>query len=71
MSEKGVAITGIGIISAIGTTVEENLHSLLIKSDGISIIENIETRHVNDIKVGEIKLTNKIRGRLTELLKEK
>ena len=29
MAKQGVAITGMGIISSIGTTVEENLQALL------------------------------------------
>ena len=56
---KGVAITGMGIISAIGNSVEENLASLLNESIGISTIENIVTIHKDVIKVGEIKKTNK------------
>jgi 3-oxoacyl-(acyl-carrier-protein) synthase len=55
---RGVAITGIGIISAIGTTVEANLRSLSNKKAAISTIENITTIHKDVIKVGEIKLTN-------------
>lgn len=55
---KGVAITGMGIISAIGNTVEENLESLLNGNTGISTIENIVTVHKDVIKVGEIKKTN-------------
>jgi len=57
MSKK-VAITGMGIISSIGTTVEENYHALLQCKPGISFISNIQTRHEKDIMVGEIKLTN-------------
>lgn len=53
-----VAITGMGIISSIGNTVEENFHSLVSLKTGLSTISNIETRHKNTIKVGEIKLTN-------------
>ncbi len=56
--KKGVAITGMGIISSIGNNVEENLLSLLNKTPAISVIENIETNHKNHIKVGEIKKTN-------------
>ncbi|MBA5792103.1 beta-ketoacyl-[acyl-carrier-protein] synthase family protein [Flavobacterium sp. xlx-214] len=56
--QNKVAITGMGIISSIGTTVEENFQSLISKKSGISTIEWIETRHSNDIKVGEIKITN-------------
>ncbi|NDP28149.1 MAG: beta-ketoacyl-[acyl-carrier-protein] synthase family protein [Flavobacterium sp.] len=55
---KGVAITGMGIISAIGNTVEENYVSLLNNRMGITTIENISTVHSGEIKVGEIKKTN-------------
>lgn len=55
---KGVAITGMGIISAIGNTVEENYVSLVNNRMGITTIENISTVHSGEIKVGEIKKTN-------------
>jgi len=55
---KGVAITGMGIISSIGTTVEENFNALINGKPGITAIENIATIHKNHIKVGEIKKTN-------------
>lgn len=55
---KGVAITGMGIISAIGNTVEENYVSLVHDKMGITTIENISTVHSGEIKVGEIKKTN-------------
>ncbi|MEQ3662518.1 MAG: beta-ketoacyl-[acyl-carrier-protein] synthase family protein [Flavobacterium sp.] len=55
---KRIAITGMGIISSIGKTVEENFNALIHQKTGISIIENIETIHKDVIKVGEIKLTN-------------
>ena len=55
---KGVAITGMGIISSIGNNVEENLNALKSVSHGISRIDLIETRHKDDIMVGEIKKTN-------------
>ena len=55
---KGVAITGMGIISSIGNTVEENYQSLLQKTPGISKIEGISTIHKDHIKVGEIKISN-------------
>jgi len=63
---KGVAITGMGIISAIGNTVEENYVSLVNSNIGITTIENISTVHSGEIKVGEIKKTNQ---RLVEELK--
>lgn len=55
---RGVAITGMGIISAIGDTVEENFHALINKKAAISTIENFATIHKDVIKVGEIKYTN-------------
>lgn len=55
---KGVAITGMGIISSIGNSVEENYNALLNSQAGITTIENIATVHADVIKVGEIKKTN-------------
>jgi 3-oxoacyl-(acyl-carrier-protein) synthase len=55
---KGVAITGMGIISSIGNSVDENFVSLLNSKTAITTIENISTIHVDVIKVGEIKKTN-------------
>lgn len=58
MKMKGVAITGMGIISAIGNSVGENYASLLNNKTAITTIENISTVHANLRKVGEIKKTN-------------
>ncbi len=55
---KGVAITGMGIISSIGNTVEENFQSLIDKKPGISRIKKINTIHRDKIKVGEIEISN-------------
>lgn len=55
---RGVAITGMGIISSIGETVEENFLALTQSKPGISDIENIDTVHKNVIKVGEVKKSN-------------
>ena len=55
---KGVAITGMGIISAIGNNVAENYQSLIHGKKGISRVSKIKTNHVNDIMVGEIDFTN-------------
>ena len=55
---KGVAITGMGIISAIGNNVEENYQSLINGKKGISRISKINTIHKDDIMVGEIASTN-------------
>ena len=56
--KQGVAITGMGIISAIGNTVEQNYASLLENKPALTIIENISTIHKDNILVGEIKQTN-------------
>lgn len=55
---KGVAITGIGIISAIGNNVDENYRSLTSNNIGIAKITKIDTVHKDDIMVGEISKTN-------------
>ena len=55
---KGVAITGMGIISAIGNNVAENFQSLVEGKKGISRISKIETIHKGEIMVGEIDYTN-------------
>lgn len=53
-----VAITGMGIISAIGNSVEENFDALTNSRKAITTIENISTVHQAVMKVGEIKKTN-------------
>ena len=58
MSQK-IAITGMGIISSIGNTVEENFASLISQKHGISDITLFETKHAGNIKTAEIKLSNK------------
>jgi 3-oxoacyl-(acyl-carrier-protein) synthase len=55
---KGIAITGMGIISSIGNSVDENFNALLNNQVAITAIENISTVHVDVIKVGEIKKSN-------------
>ncbi|MGY0391037.1 beta-ketoacyl-[acyl-carrier-protein] synthase family protein [Bizionia sp. KMM 8389] len=56
---QGVAITGMGIISAIGNNVAENYDALISKQKGIKRISKIDTIHKNDIMVGEINYSNK------------
>lgn len=57
---KGVAITGIGIMSAIGNNVAENFKSLTSGKKGISKITQIDTIHKDEIMVGEIAATNPV-----------
>lgn len=55
---KGVAITGMGIISAIGNNVAENYDALINEKRGITRVDNIETIQRSEIMVGEVKFTN-------------
>ena len=55
---KKVAITGMGIISAIGKNVEDNFDSLIHQKHGLSRLKNFDSIHKNEIFVGEIKLSN-------------
>lgn len=65
-----IAITGMGIISAIGNNVAENLKSLEAKKHGISRIENIDTKLKDEIFVGEIKRKNQALREELNLSKE-
>lgn len=56
---KGVAITGMGIISAIGNNVAGNYQALIAGRSGISRVSKIDTLHRDSIMVGEIGFTNR------------
>ena len=56
MTHKANYITGIGVISAIGNNVEENLSALKQKKAGIAPVTLFETKH--KVPVAEVKLTN-------------
>lgn len=56
--DKGIAITGMGIISAIGNNVAENYQALMEGKSGIGRISHIETVHKNEIMVGEVPSDN-------------
>ncbi|APG59508.1 beta-ketoacyl-[acyl-carrier-protein] synthase family protein [Christiangramia salexigens] len=53
---KGVAVTGLGIVSSIGKDLNENYKSLSLEKHGISFPELLGTTHRN-LPVGEIKLS--------------
>ena len=55
---QGVAVTGMGLISAIGSNVEQNFASLTSGRTGISRITQIKTVHADQIMVGEVAATN-------------
>ncbi len=55
---RGVAITGMGIISAIGNSVDETFDALVSGKKAITTVSNIPTVHKDVMMVGEIKKTN-------------
>jgi len=54
---RGVAITGMGIISALGSGVEANFNALIGSQDGITFPEILKTKHTR-FPVGEVKISN-------------
>ncbi len=56
--DNKILVTGIGVISAIGNSVSENLSSLRSAKSGIGPIRYLETVHKNDFMVGELQLSN-------------
>lgn len=63
---KDILVTGMGVISAIGNNVEENLISLKLQKTGIRSANYLETKHKNSFKVGEVNHSN---SELLEMLK--
>jgi len=58
MLSRRIAVTGLGMISAIGRDVQQHLLSLKNGNSGISTLENFFTRYSGSRPVGEIKITN-------------
>ncbi|MGX5817792.1 beta-ketoacyl-[acyl-carrier-protein] synthase family protein [Chitinophaga lutea] len=54
MAER-VFITGVGMISAIGENVAENLRSLRLQRSGLGYTQYIDTRHRDVLPVAEVK----------------
>ncbi|MCL2132367.1 MAG: beta-ketoacyl-[acyl-carrier-protein] synthase family protein [Lentimicrobiaceae bacterium] len=52
-----ILITGMGIVSALGNNVEENLRSLRENRSGIAPLRYLQTSHT-EFPVGEVKMTN-------------
>ena len=52
-----ILITGMGIVSALGNNVEENLRSLRENRSGIAPLHYLQTSHT-EFPVGEVKMTN-------------
>ncbi|MEG1983122.1 MAG: beta-ketoacyl-[acyl-carrier-protein] synthase family protein [Alistipes sp.] len=58
-----IAVSGIGIVSAIGTGVNENLHSLCAGRSGVGKLTLFASRHA--VAVGEVKVsTSELKERL-------
>lgn len=57
--EQPVFIAGVGVISAIGNTVAQNLLSFEQEKTGIASIQYLDTEHRDEFPVGEVKLSNK------------
>ncbi len=53
-----IYVTGMGMISAIGTNVEESLQNLFLAKSGIGDIRHLQTRHRDDYVAGEVNLSN-------------
>jgi 3-oxoacyl-(acyl-carrier-protein) synthase len=55
---KRIFITGIGMISAIGTNVSESLVNIKAASSGVADIKYLKTTHKGDIPLCEVKYSN-------------
>lgn len=64
--QKRVYISGIGVISAIGTNVQENFESLFAGKSGIGELRHIKTR-LNQMPVGEVQYSNEALAKLAEV----
>jgi 3-oxoacyl-(acyl-carrier-protein) synthase len=62
---KGICVTGLGIISAIGYNREENLRSLMQQKTGIHPVELLIDKGEHAFMAGEIRLTNRQLAELT------
>jgi 3-oxoacyl-(acyl-carrier-protein) synthase len=58
LKKSKVYITGMGIISPIGLTLEENHQSLIAGKCGISHVELFSTKYASQFPFGEIKISN-------------
>jgi len=54
-----VLVTGIGMITNLGNSVSENFEAIVAQKQALTYPEILQTRHNNDVFVGEIKKTNK------------
>lgn len=69
--QNRVAITGIGAISAIGNSAEENFNSLRQGNSGIGKLSQLKTRHQDHFPCGEIKKNNETLADSLQIPKDK
>ncbi|MDR2972768.1 MAG: beta-ketoacyl-[acyl-carrier-protein] synthase family protein [Bacteroidales bacterium] len=65
-----ILVTGMGIISALGNNVDENLKSLINNSSGIAPLRYLRTSHTN-FPVGEVKMSNEEMIALLNIIENK
>lgn len=53
-----IVVTGMGVISALGNSLEENHASLIKGTCGISSLELVQTKYAATLRFGEIKIEN-------------
>ncbi len=56
--QDNIHITGMGIISALGKSVDENLKSILAEKSGIGKIQHLDTIHRNEFFAAEVPYSN-------------
>lgn len=66
MPEK-IFITGIGIISSIGTGIDETIDSLKNSRSGIGEITLLDTAYKNELPAAEVKATNEVLMEMAEI----
>src|SRR6185503_8267590 len=54
-----IVVSGLGLITALGDTLESNRAALVRGASGISPLELFKTRHAETLRFGEIKTENK------------
>lgn len=65
--EKTVYISGLGVISAIGNNVAENLDALVSGRAGMQTMERLQSAHKDTLPVAEVKLSNEALATLAGL----
>jgi 3-oxoacyl-[acyl-carrier-protein] synthase-1 len=65
-----ILISGMGIVSALGNNVEENLHALRANRSGIAPLRYLRTSHT-EFPVGEVKMTDEEMINILKISKDK